>query len=95
MPFQGLEPHDGKALLNLAPGSMGKLRVYRSGKVVMRFEKPDGTHVDLRLGKGICPGFAQELVWLAPEARELNFLAPISQKFVATPDLSHMFAQST
>lgn len=56
LPWQHLEPHDGKALEQLT-GSVGKLRVYKSGRVVMRFPTADGSHVDLEVNKGIQPGF--------------------------------------
>jgi hypothetical protein len=57
LPFSGLEPHDGRAIQNLPQGSVGKLRVYKSGRVVMRFTQPDGSYVDLKVNKGIQPGF--------------------------------------
>ena len=61
MPFKNLEQHDGKAMLNLpggnSPAVSGKLRVFKSGKVVMRFTREDGTHIDMNVNKGIKPSF--------------------------------------
>ena len=53
----------------------------------MRFTQPDGSYVDLRVNKGIQPGFYQELVSVDPERLEMHFLAPVTKKVVATPDL--------
>ena len=41
LPFEGLEPHDGKGLVNLLSkiedgDAIGKIRVHKSGKVSMR-----------------------------------------------------------
>ena len=56
LPFESLVPHDGKAIEGLK-GSTGKLRIMKSGKVVLRFTREDGSVVDLRVNKGIQPGF--------------------------------------
>lgn len=56
LPFESLVPHDGKAVESLK-GCVGKLRIMKSGKVVMRFTREDGSTVDLRVNKGIQPGF--------------------------------------
>lgn len=57
LPFKNLNPHDGQAIMNLPSGSSpavgGKLRVYKSGKVVMRFTRADGSKVDFLVSRGI------------------------------------------
>lgn len=52
----------------------------------MRFEV-EGRFVDFDLNRGIQANFYQELVSLDAHRNELHFLAPVSEKIVATPDL--------
>lgn len=58
----------------------------------MRLMKEDSTYVDLEVEKGIQAGFYQELVKVDTENAQLHFLAPITKKIVATPDLDALFA---
>ena len=66
LPFEGITPHDGKGLQNLS-NCIGKLRIMKSGKVVMRLMKEESTYVDLEVEKGIQAGFYQELVKIDSE----------------------------
>ena len=56
----------------------------------MRFEV-EGRFVDFDLNRGIQANFYQELVSLDAHNNELHFLAPVSEKIVATPDLQALF----
>ena len=61
LPFERLEPHDGKGLLQLISqiggrDSIGKIRVHKSGKVSMRLEA-NGRSIDFDLSSGIQANF--------------------------------------
>ena len=76
--MQGQEP---------AP-KIGKLRIHKSGKVVMRLQLPGQKNfVDLELNQGIKTNFYQELVSVDAEKDSIHFLAKVQTKLVATPDL--------
>ena len=59
LPFEGLEPHDGKGLYHLLESGAlsGKLRVHKSGKVTMRLVSKEGAYVDFDLNRGIEANF--------------------------------------
>jgi len=48
-------------------------------------------HVDFELNKGIDSNFYQELVSVDASSQQINFLAPVQHKLVATPDLDSLF----
>ena len=58
------------------PPKIGKLRVMKSGKVVMRFQLPGQENfVDYELNKGIAGNFYQEIVSVDSQNRELHYLS--------------------
>ena len=59
---------------------LGKLRFYKSGKVVLRIG-----NIDLNVTQGINNSFYQQLVQLKQEG--VSFLSSLSEKVVITPDL--------
>ena len=61
----------------------------KSGKVLLRITQDNGQYIDLEVNKGIQNNFYQELAMLKDQ--KLNFLTPISQKLVMTPDFDSMF----
>ena len=61
----------------------------KSGKVLLRITQDNGQFIDLEVNKGIQNNFYQELAMLKDQ--KLNFLTPISQKLVMTPDFDSMF----
>ena len=78
-----------------APPKIGKIRVHKSGKVVMRIQLPgQDSYVDLELNKGIQTNFYQELVSLDAQTKSVHFLAPVQHKIVATPDLDSILSTS-
>lgn len=55
---------------------IGKLRIHKSGKIVMRFQLPgENEYVDFELNKGIESKFYQEII--ACDRQNLHFLAPV------------------
>ena len=75
------------------PPKIGKLRIMKSGKVVMRIQLPGSDKfADLEINQGIQSNFYQELVSVDAQARKLNMLAQIKHKLVATPDLDSILS---
>lgn len=70
-------------------GHLGKLRVFKSGKVVLRVPLEKGEYIDFNIEEGIRTGFHQELASFNQE-RMCN-LGQIQKKLVATPDLEALF----
>ena len=61
--------------VEVEPPVIGKLRLMKSGKVVMRLQLPGSSDfVDLEVNKGIQPNFYQELVSIDPTSKEMHFL---------------------
>lgn len=73
--------------------TIGKLRVMKSGRVIMRIQLPGQTEfVDLELSKGIQPNFYQELVATDASKGQIHFFGPVQHKIVATPDLDALIS---
>ena len=86
------EPSSGAG--QVEPPRIGKLRIHKSGKVVMRLQLPgQDSYVDLELNKGIHTNFYQELVSVNTASQDIHFLAPVQHKLVATPDLDSLLNQ--
>ncbi|CDW74297.1 UNKNOWN [Stylonychia lemnae] len=75
------------------PPKIGKIRVMKSGKVVLRMQDPinNDLYVDFELTKGIQTNFYQELISVDLQAQRAHFMAPINHKLIATPDLDSIF----
>jgi len=71
-------------------GHLGKLRVFKSGKVVLRIPLEGNDYLDFNLEEGIRPGFYQELATF--NAERMCNLGQVSRKLVATPDLQSLFS---
>eukprot|EP00354_Favella_ehrenbergii_P012279 CAMPEP_0170465136 /NCGR_PEP_ID=MMETSP0123-20130129/9591_1 /TAXON_ID=182087 /ORGANISM="Favella ehrenbergii, Strain Fehren 1" /LENGTH=68 /DNA_ID=CAMNT_0010730953 /DNA_START=1887 /DNA_END=2093 /DNA_ORIENTATION=- len=65
--------------LGSAPApKIGKLRIHKGGKVVMRLQLPgQQNYVDLELNEGIKTNFYQELVAVDAEKESVHFLAKV------------------
>ena len=92
-----------------AGSQIGKLRIMKSGKVVMRVADPTdpSKHIDLLVNKGISNSFYQELVSVtqAPDLTKqdkhsstpqptLNIVCPVKEKLVMTPDLESLLGSN-
>ena len=74
---------------------VGKILVKKSGQVIMRIPQSDGTHVDLELNEGITTNSYQELAALQKgqdkgSIDQVNYVAPVTTRLVAMPDLESM-----
>ena len=77
------------------PPTIGKLRLMKSGKVVMRIQLPgQDDYVDLEMNRGIQPNFYQELVSVDIETQKMHFLSKVQHKLVAIPDLDQLFSNN-
>ena len=75
------------------PPKIGKLRVMKSGKIVMRIQLPgQEDYVDLELNQGIKTNFYQEIISVDAQNKKLHFLSSVKNKLVATPDLDSMLS---
>jgi len=64
----------------------------KSGKVVLRLQLPDCEEfADLEVTRGIDATFYQELISVDGKNARANFLAKLTKKLVATPDLDSLF----
>ena len=88
-PSDALSDQDMSGENTLKPPKIGKLRIHKSGKVVLRLELPGSStgHVDLELNEGIKSNFYQELVAVDSKNSDIHFLGKVEHKIVATPDL--------
>ena len=96
-PSELLSDNDMSGAEAAKPPKIGKLRIHKSGKVVLRLELPgtDAGHVDLELNEGIKSNFYQELVAVDSVNNDIHFLAPVQHKIVATPDLESILEGTT
>lgn len=69
---------DIDATEDTSPPVIGKLRLMKSGRVVMRIQLPGSKdYLDLELNKGIQPNFFQELVAVDSKSQSMHILAPV------------------
>eukprot|EP00347_Sterkiella_histriomuscorum_P015718 403355942 len=75
------------------PPKIGKIRIMKSGKVVLRMQDPNdqSQYIDFELIKGIQTNFYQELISVDVQKSQAHFLAPLNHKLIATPDLDSIF----
>ena len=80
--------HD-HVLTGTAPGRIGKMIVYKSGRTVLRMEGPEGTEpIILQVSEGLSCGFHQEAVMIDQETARFVALGNVNKSIVITPDLS-------
>eukprot|EP00929_Paragymnodinium_shiwhaense_P112905 TRINITY_DN81168_c0_g1_i1.p1 TRINITY_DN81168_c0_g1~~TRINITY_DN81168_c0_g1_i1.p1 ORF type:complete len:437 (+),score=79.69 TRINITY_DN81168_c0_g1_i1:95-1405(+) len=77
----------GAAITRFPDGKIGKLRVYKSGKVRMEIGG-----MEFCVDQGCDTFFQQELACVCPLANELVSLGPIRKRVVLTPDFESMLA---
>jgi hypothetical protein len=65
-------------------GKIGKLRLMKSGKVILRVGNAE-KYIDMEVSKGIETTFYQELAKISEG--KIQFVSPIKQKLVVTPEL--------
>ncbi len=79
--------HDN-VLTSAAPGRIGKIIVYKSGKTVLKMESPDGFNsVVLNVNEGLTCSFLQQVVVIDPDDAKFVTLGSVSKSIVITPDL--------
>jgi RNA polymerase III RPC4 len=79
--------HDN-VLTGTAPGRIGKLIVYKSGKTVLKMEGPAGTKpIFMQVSEGLSCGFRQEAVVIDQEMAKFVALGNVNKSMVVTPDL--------
>lgn len=80
--------HDN-ILTKTAPGRIGKIVVYKSGRTVLKMEGPYGTEpIVMDVSEGLSCGFRQEAVVIDQETSKYVALGDVSKSIVVTPDLS-------
>lgn len=80
----------GSSITKVPDGRLGKLRVYKSGKVRMEIGG-----LEFCVDQGCETFFHQEISCVCPLAKEIINLGPISKRMVLTPDLESMLVQDT
>merc|ERR1711920_402112 len=77
----------GSTITRLPDGQLGKLRIYKSGKVVMEIGG-----MPFCVDQGCESSFRQDLACVCPEAKEMTSLGKIEKRVVLTPDIDAMVA---
>merc|ERR1712087_712595 len=77
----------GASITRLPDGLLGKLRIYKSGKVVMEVGG-----LPFCVDQGCELSFRQDLACVCPEAKEMTSLGKIEKRMVLTPDIDAMVA---
>eukprot|EP00931_Biecheleriopsis_adriatica_P004504 TRINITY_DN106163_c0_g1_i1.p1 TRINITY_DN106163_c0_g1~~TRINITY_DN106163_c0_g1_i1.p1 ORF type:complete len:336 (-),score=74.77 TRINITY_DN106163_c0_g1_i1:141-1148(-) len=77
----------GATITRLPDGKLGKLRIYKSGKVKMEIGG-----VSFCVDPGCDTFFQQDLAMVCPLANEVLSLGQVNSRMVVTPDLESMFA---
>mmetsp|Transcript_32240 Transcript_32240/g.42514 ORF Transcript_32240/g.42514 Transcript_32240/m.42514 type:complete len:233 (+) Transcript_32240:88-786(+) len=79
------QPHDN-SLKKIAPGHIGKLQLYQSGKVKLIIGE---TSFDVT--SGLPCHFVQDVVSIDPEKRTCCFFGQVTKRAVCTPDFEQLF----
>ena len=79
--------HDN-VLASAAPGRIGRILVYKSGKTVLKLEGPDGSSsILMNVNEGLSCSFLQQAVIIDPEEAKYVTLGNVNKSIVVTPDL--------
>lgn len=79
--------HDN-VLTGVAPGRIGRILVYKSGKTVLKLEGPDGSSsILMNVNEGLSCSFLQQAVIIDPEEAKYVTLGNVTKSIVITPDL--------
>jgi RNA polymerase III RPC4 len=80
--------HDN-VLTGTAPGRIGKIIVYKSGRTVLKMEGPDGAEpIIMQVSEGLSCSFHQEAVVIDQDTARFIALGNVNKSIVVTPDLS-------
>mmetsp|Transcript_33050 Transcript_33050/g.79886 ORF Transcript_33050/g.79886 Transcript_33050/m.79886 type:complete len:407 (-) Transcript_33050:32-1252(-) len=79
------------ALLSSAPGRIGKMVVYKSGKTVLVMEGPDGSTLQLNVAEGLSCSFLQQAVAIDSEKNTYTELGEVVKSLVVSPVLDHTY----
>jgi hypothetical protein len=80
--------HDN-VLTGTAPGRIGKILVYRSGRTILKMEGYDGAEpILMQVSEGLTCSFHQEAVVIEQETARFIALGNVNKSIVVTPDLS-------
>mmetsp|Transcript_18953 Transcript_18953/g.30567 ORF Transcript_18953/g.30567 Transcript_18953/m.30567 type:complete len:434 (-) Transcript_18953:562-1863(-) len=76
------------ALETAAPGRIGKILVYKSGKTVLVMDGQDGKEIELEVNEGLTCSFKQEIVAVDTQKGQYISLGDVKKSVVVSPDLS-------
>jgi len=79
----------GASITRFPDGKLGKLKIYKSGKVRMELGG-----LQFCVDQGCETSFQQDLACVCPLAREIISLGPIRNRAVLTPDIKSMLDAS-
>ncbi|KAL3937331.1 MAG: hypothetical protein SGBAC_007540 [Bacillariaceae sp.] len=79
------------ALLSAAPGRIGKMIVYKSGKTVLVMEGTDGSTLQLNVAEGLSCSFLQQAVAIDSEKNTYTELGGVGKSLVVSPVLDRTY----
>ena len=83
----------GVPLQRIPDGEVGRLKVYKSGKLKLVLGQKTQKQFCFNVDRGTDCHFAQELACVLPEQNEVMFLGDVGKRMVAAPDVGSLLTQ--
>mmetsp|Transcript_1265 Transcript_1265/g.1443 ORF Transcript_1265/g.1443 Transcript_1265/m.1443 type:complete len:430 (+) Transcript_1265:39-1328(+) len=76
----------------IAPGRIGKIVVYKSGKTILVVDSPDSKKISMEVNEGLTCTFHQEAIAVSVEEGNFISLGDVNKSIVISPDLTNIMS---